>query len=174
MYNVCVATHRHHSEYCVDDPNPYGGIDRLTDTSLSEDSRRVIKDLEAGGKKQTRIYIFRNCKSQIWEQEQKKKALRRSQTFSPCRPVSTSNKTHAVCSDSDFFSPCNPVTERNHQETERGHSLRWCRTTAERGASWGQQTAAVCRQRRRPSREHRAAEYCHCSRVAKARLFHFL
>lgn len=44
--HVNVATHRHQSEDCVDDSDSYGGVDWLTDTSPSEDSRRVIKDLE--------------------------------------------------------------------------------------------------------------------------------
>lgn len=54
MHDVCVCvcvfvnvfTHRHQSEDSVDDPDSYSGVDWLTDTSPSEDSRRVIKDLE--------------------------------------------------------------------------------------------------------------------------------
>lgn len=43
---VHVATHRHQSKDCVDDPDSYSGVDWLTDTSPTEDIRRVIKDLE--------------------------------------------------------------------------------------------------------------------------------
>lgn len=41
-----VATHRQHSEDCVDGPDSYSGIDRLSDTSPSKDTRRVVKDLK--------------------------------------------------------------------------------------------------------------------------------
>lgn len=36
-----------------------------------------------------------------------------------------------------------------------GYSLHWCQTTAERDASWEQQTAAVCRQWNGSVKEHR-------------------
>lgn len=41
-----VSTHRHQSEDCVNDSDSYSGKDWLADTSPSEDSRGVIKDLE--------------------------------------------------------------------------------------------------------------------------------
>lgn len=45
---VCIhiATHRHHSEDHVDDPDSYSGINWMTDTSSREDSGRVVKDLK--------------------------------------------------------------------------------------------------------------------------------
>lgn len=50
VFFVCMhrnnATHRQHSKDCVDGPDSYCGVDRLTDASSSKDSRRVIKDLE--------------------------------------------------------------------------------------------------------------------------------
>lgn len=41
-----VATYRHHCENGVDDPDSYGGIDWLSNTSQSKDRCRVIKDLK--------------------------------------------------------------------------------------------------------------------------------
>lgn len=40
------------------------------------------------------------------------------------------------------------------------HSPHWCQTTAERGASWGQQSAAFCTQRSGSWREYRPVKYC--------------
>lgn len=51
--HVNVSTHRHQSEDCVNDSDSYRGVDWLTDTSPSEDSRGVIKDL-----KEKQVHIF--------------------------------------------------------------------------------------------------------------------
>lgn len=53
--NICVsicafcthlATHRHQSEDCVDDPDSYGGVNWMSDTSSSEDISGIVKDLK--------------------------------------------------------------------------------------------------------------------------------
>lgn len=46
VFCIHIATHRHHSEDHVDDPDSYSGINWMTDTSSREDSRRVVKDLK--------------------------------------------------------------------------------------------------------------------------------
>lgn len=47
------------------------------------------------------------------------------------------------------------------------HSLHWFQRAVGRGASWGQQAAAVCTQRSASWREYRAVRDCHCNGFLK-------